>query len=104
MEAGGTIIMPMDISTLATTRSMMRKGMKMVKPIWKAVFSSLMTKEGSRMRSGTSSGPCISGTLASRAKRARSLSRVCLSMKVLKGAMPRSIAFSALILFSEKGL
>ena len=51
--------MPIDISTLATTRSMTTKGMKMRKPIWKAVFSSLVTKAGTSRRSGTSSGVAI---------------------------------------------
>jgi len=32
--AGDTIIIPIDIRTLATTMSMMRKGMKTAKPIW----------------------------------------------------------------------
>jgi hypothetical protein len=54
--AGDIIIMPIDIRILATTMSMMRKGMKMAKPIWKAVFSSLVTKAGTSKRSGTSSG------------------------------------------------
>ena len=40
--AGDTIIMPIDISTLATTMSMIRKGMNTAKPIWNAVFSSLV--------------------------------------------------------------
>ena len=41
--AGETIIIPIDISTLATTMSMMRKGIKTTKPIWNAVFNSLIT-------------------------------------------------------------
>ena len=43
MTAGDTIIIPIDISTLATTMSMMRKGMNTTKPIWNAVFNSLVT-------------------------------------------------------------
>lgn len=41
--AGGTIIIPSAISTLATTKSIIRNGINTVKPIWKAVFNSLVT-------------------------------------------------------------
>ncbi|MNN98604.1 hypothetical protein D3C81_2180310 [compost metagenome] len=57
MVAGGTIIIPSAIRTLAITRSIIRNGMKMVKPIWNAVFSSLVTYAGNRIRIGTASGP-----------------------------------------------
>src|SRR5207302_641112 len=40
MLAGGSIIMPIDISTLETTMSITRNGTMIRKPIWKAVFSS----------------------------------------------------------------
>ena len=53
---GDIIIMPIDIRTLATTMSMTRKGMKMMKPIWNAVFSSLVTNAGISTRIGVSSG------------------------------------------------
>src|SRR5271167_1595300 len=72
--AGETIIIPIDISTLATTMSMIRNGMKMVKPIWKPVFSSLVTKAGTSSGRGTSSGPCIGGACEMRANSARSVS------------------------------
>src|SRR5664279_1827457 len=78
---GDIIIMPIDISTLATTMSIIRKGMKMMKPIWKAVFSSLVTKAGISTRIGTSLADSSFGTLAKRANRPISASRVCLSMK-----------------------
>ena len=55
------IIMPIDISTEATTMSMMRKGMKTMKPIWKAVFSSEVTKAGITTRIGRSSALSIAG-------------------------------------------
>src|SRR5262249_34419838 len=55
MIIGDTIIMPIDISTLATTRSMIRNGMNSRKPIWNAVFNSLVTKAGMATRNGTSS-------------------------------------------------
>ena len=40
---------PMDRRMLATTMSMTRKGRKMMKPIWKAVFSSESANAGIRM-------------------------------------------------------
>ncbi|MNR44937.1 hypothetical protein D3C85_1637420 [compost metagenome] len=52
MISGDSIIIPMAISTLATTRSIIRNGMKIMKPIWNAVFSSEVTKAGTRMVSG----------------------------------------------------
>ena len=42
--------MPRLISTLATIMSITRKGMKIRKPIWNAVFSSLVTKAGTSTR------------------------------------------------------
>src|SRR3984893_2655087 len=54
-RTGESIIMPIDISTLATTRSMTRKGMNTMKPIWNAVFNSLVMKVGIKTLSGTSS-------------------------------------------------
>ena len=53
---GGSIIMPIDISTEATTRSMMRNGRNSRKPISKARFSSEIMKAGTRMRSDISLG------------------------------------------------
>ena len=44
------------ISTLATMRSTIRNGRKIIKPIWKAMRSSLMTKAGTITWIGTSSG------------------------------------------------
>ena len=79
ISTGDSIIMPIDISTLATTMSMIRNGMKIMKPIWNAVFSSLVTKAGMSTRSGTSSA-ALSARLAARAcvNSARSGSRVWL--------------------------
>src|SRR5258708_26823285 len=54
-KTGDSIIMPIDISTLATTRSITKNGMKIMKPIWKAVFSSLVMKVGTKTDNGTSS-------------------------------------------------
>src|SRR6266851_4781204 len=48
MLVGGSIIMPIDISTLETTMSITRKGTMIRKPIWNAVFSSLIMKAGTR--------------------------------------------------------
>jgi len=56
MSTGESIIMPIDMSTLATTRSMITNGMNSRKPIWKAVLSSLVMNAGARIVSGTSFG------------------------------------------------
>src|SRR6185503_11024142 len=56
ISTGDSIIMPIDMSTLATTRSMITNGMNSRNPIWKAVLSSLVTNAGTRMLSGTSCG------------------------------------------------
>jgi hypothetical protein len=48
MKTGGSIIMPMLMSVAPTTRSMIRKGRKIRKPIWKAVLSSEIVKAGMR--------------------------------------------------------
>ena len=63
MVAGGIIIMPMLINTVATTMSMRMKGTKIRKPIVKAVRSSLMMKAGITARSGMASG-AVGGILA----------------------------------------
>ena len=52
---GESITMPIDISTLATTRSMMTNGIKMTKPIWNAVLSSLIMNAGTIVVSGIAS-------------------------------------------------
>jgi hypothetical protein len=52
---GDSIIIPIDIKTAATTRSMTRNGTNNKNPIWKAVFSSLVKNDGSKTNSGTSS-------------------------------------------------
>src|SRR5690606_16001604 len=97
MISGESIIIPMAIRILATTRSMIRNGMKIMKPIWKAVFSSEVTKAGTRMVSGVSAGVAMSVRLDSRTNRSRSLSRVCASMKSLSGTSARLMASLAAI-------
>ena len=54
MSTGESIIMPIDISTLATTRSMITNGMNSRKPIWKAVLSSETMNAGISTSVGTS--------------------------------------------------
>ena len=56
ISTGESIIMPIDISVLATTRSMITNGMNSRNPIWNAVLSSLVRNAGARIVSGTSSG------------------------------------------------
>ena len=47
---GGNIIIPIDMRTLATIMSITRNGMKIMKPIWNAVFISLNAKAGTKHR------------------------------------------------------
>src|SRR5690606_31954133 len=89
MIRGESIIMPIAMRILATTMSMIRNGMKIMKPIWNAVFSSEVTNAGTRMVSGTSSTPARSVRLDSRTNSARSLSRVCASIKSRMGSSAR---------------
>src|SRR5579875_54792 len=58
MKVGGSMIMPMLISTDETIRSMIRNGRKMRKPIWKAVFSSETMNAGISTSVGTSARVC----------------------------------------------
>ena len=81
--------------------------MKIMKPIWKAVFSSLITKAGtmalkgmSCADSGLSSGAF---TRARRAKSSRSEARVCFSMKSRSGTLPFCRAVSKSMRFSARG-
>ena len=57
---GGSIIMPSDMSTALTTRSITRKGMKMTKPMMNAVCNSERMNAGTIVVSGVSSG--VAGT------------------------------------------
>ena len=75
----------------------------MMKPIWKAVFSSLVTKAGISTRRGMSFADSTFGVFAKREKRPRSDSRVCLRMKACNGATPRSSAWLKLMRFSVNG-
>jgi len=53
---GGSIIMPIDIRTEATTRSMIRNGRNNKNPISNARLSSEIMNEGTSTRSDMSSG------------------------------------------------
>src|SRR5678815_472287 len=97
ISTGDNIIMPMDMRTLATTRSMITKGMNSRKPIWNAVLSSLVTNAGTRMFSGTSSFFSKPLPPEMRTKVAMSDSRVCASMNDLSGVTAFSIATVASI-------
>src|SRR6202030_1970176 len=79
-STGDNIIMPIDISTLATTRSITRNGMNTMKPIWNAVFSSLVMNVGTNTESGTSSALANCALPESLENSCRSFSRVCASM------------------------
>src|SRR5574340_1530853 len=88
---GGSMIMPSAVSTAATTRSITRKGSTTMKPIWNAVFNSLVRKAGASAASGTLSTALGSMRLSSAVNRPRSSARVCRSMKLFSGVA----AFSA---------
>src|SRR5450830_503782 len=83
-NTGDSIIMPRDIRMLETTMSITRNGMKIMKPIWNAVFSSLVAKAGTRMRRGAVSAVTLESSLASRANSAKSDRRVGLGHGLLK--------------------
>lgn len=61
----------MDIKTDETTMSMTKKGIKMMNPISKAFFNSLMTKAGINTQVETSAGVLGRLDLESATKRAR---------------------------------
>ena len=85
------MIMPSAVSTAATTRSITRNGSTTMKPIWKAVLSSLVRKAGASAASGTLSTRLGSMLLSFSVNRLRSSARVCRSMKTFSG----DAAFSA---------
>ena len=64
MMAGDSIIMPIAISTDDTTRSMIRKGMNSMQPIWKALFNSDRTKAASMTVKARSIGGVAAGSPA----------------------------------------
>ncbi|MNP57598.1 hypothetical protein D3C76_1524400 [compost metagenome] len=66
-----------------------------MKPIWKAVFSSEVTKAGTRMVRGVASGLGMSLRLDRRMNSSRSLERVCASMKFLIGTSALATASRA---------
>ena len=90
---GGSIIIPIAIRVEATTMSMTRKGMNSRNPMVKAVFNSLMTKEGTRTRVGTSSRLRGRGDYESFTNRARSFSLVWANMNLRTGNWARSSAW-----------
>ena len=86
-STGDSIIMPSDISTLATTMSITRNGMKITKPMMKAIRSS------ERMNAGISVALLTSSTVVGLASFdaliiiLSSRLPVCLSMNVRIGTM-----------------
>lgn len=86
---GGSIIIPMLMRTLATTISMMRKGMNSMNPISNAVRNSEITNAGMSAREGTAASLDGFGSFAARMKSAISFSRVCLNMNSRKGTIAR---------------
>ncbi|MCY1381956.1 hypothetical protein D9M69_699260 [compost metagenome] len=66
--------------------------MKIMKPIWNAVFSSEVMNAGTTMVSGAWSGLAMSVRLDRRMNSSRSEVRVCASMKSLSGTSALAIA------------
>src|SRR3954447_8827582 len=92
MNDGGSIIIPIDISVEETTRSMIRNGRKIRKPIWNDVLSSEIVNAGISTSVGTSLRVLTFLRCASLTKRATSLVRVCFHMKARSGTWARSSA------------
>src|SRR5258708_25809812 len=65
MRTGGSIIIPIDIRTEATTMSIMRNGIKMMNPISKDFFNSPITKAGMKTQVEISAGGRWRGWLGS---------------------------------------
>jgi len=95
--------MPMDISTEATTRSMIRNGRNNTKPISKARLSSEIMKAGTSTRSEMSSGFAGSASFDMSTNSLRSFSRTFFCMKARNGTTPRSKACSAVISLAMSG-
>ena len=95
--------MPIDSSVVDTTRSMRRNGTNRKKPIWKPVLSSEMANAGMTTFIGRSAGVDGRGTRPSDRNRARSASRVCLSMKSRSGGAPR-VTFDVILRIANDNL
>ena len=101
---GGSIIMPIDISTEATTRSMIKNGRNSRKPISKARFSSEIMKAGTRIRSDISSGVAGGGSPDRSMNSFKSFSRTFFCMKPRSGTEARCNASSTPIWLATSGL
>ncbi len=93
---GGSIIMPIDISAAATTRSITRNGIKMTNPMMKAARSSEIINAGMRVTRSTSAGLTGLAAPAARVIRARSSWRVKAIIQVRSGSLPAANASSKL--------
>src|SRR6201989_1976017 len=101
---GGSIIMPIDIKTEATTRSMIRNGRNSREPTSNVRFNSEMIKGGPRMRSDISSGVVGGGSFDRSMNSLRSFSRTFFIMKPRSGTDARCSASSTLIWLATSGL
>src|SRR5579859_7077208 len=86
INTGGSMSMPIDIKTEAVTISMMRKGIKMIKPISKDFFNSPITKAGIKTQVEMSAGVRGRLDLDNATKRAKSFSRTCLNINCRIGS------------------
>ncbi len=86
MSTGGSITMPIEVKTDATTMSSTRNGTYTRKPISNAVFSSEIRNAGISTCGATSSGTDGRAAPAASTKSARSFSRVWRSMNWRSGS------------------
>ena len=106
---GGSITIPMDISVLDTTRSIIRKGINIRNPMVNALFSSLRIKEGTMVVRPSFIYPSCpwdtSGgwVLDMDRKRSRLFFSVCFSMNSFMGSCARTKASSLVIRPSRYG-
>ncbi|SHI05440.1 hypothetical protein SAMN02745941_01761 [Clostridium intestinale DSM 6191] len=92
---GGSINIPIDISTEATTISIIKNGKNIKNPIVNAVFNSLITKAGITTYSGTLSFvKSVVSIFYVSTKSSKSFGLVCFIINSLKGFDPASIACS----------
>ncbi len=96
-SVGGSMNMPIDMSTDETTRSITRNGMKITKPIVNALCTWESTKEGTTTVIGSVAG-FVNESCWSVANISSSEMPVCLSIQVFTGTSPTFMAWVAFTL------
>src|SRR5699024_4569778 len=83
---GDNINIPIDINTLANTISIIKNGIKIKKPMVKAVLNSLIVKAGTIIVKGNSSGVSRGSSSANSTNNSKSVSLVWVNIKDLIGS------------------